>query len=115
MRTIQIGGLLAAGVVLVGLVLAPAASADESPSPNSGCGAALLALTSAEKAVSDATAADKAAADAKSADDALADATAAVNTTRAAALAGGVTTAELADNAATARARKVVLLAIASP
>lgn len=89
----RVGGLVAAGVVVVGLALAPSAAADTPANP--GCGAALLALTAADKAAADATAADKAAADAKKADDALADANTAVDTARAAAVNGGLSSADL--------------------
>lgn len=109
-RTV-IGGALATAVVAAGLFAGQAFAAPaQPPAPNSGCGAALLALSNAEKAVADALAADGAAADAKKADDALADANAAVDTARAAAVNGGVTTGELADNGATLRAEKKTIL-----
>lgn len=102
------GAILAAGVTVSALALAPSAVADTPQNP--GCGAALLALTKADAAASAADAADKAAADAKKADDALADANAAVETARAAALAGGASTADLADNGAALRAAKKAIL-----
>lgn len=109
-----VGAALAAVVVAGGLLAghAFAASPAQPPAPNSGCGSALLALSQTENAVADALAADEAAADAKKADDALADATAAVDAARAAAVNGGVPTADLTDNGATLRARKAGLLAI---
>jgi hypothetical protein len=105
------GGLLAAGLTVFSLVMAPSAMA-QPPAPNSGCGAGLLALSEAETAAADALAADSAAADAKKADDALDDANAAVDAARAAAVNGGVATADLTDSGAALRARKAALLAI---
>jgi hypothetical protein len=108
-----IGGALATALVTGGLLAGQAFAAPaQPPAPNSGCGAALLALSNAEKAVADALAADEAATAAKKADDAQADADAAVVAARAAAVNGGVETADLADNGAALRARKAVLLAI---
>lgn len=107
------GAFLAAGVIVVGLALAPSAVADTPSNP--GCGAALLALTQADKAASDADAADKAAADAKKADDAQADADAAVAAARAAAVNGGVTTPNLTDSGAALRAEKTAIQAKTPP
>lgn len=109
------GGLLVAGLTVVGLAIAPTASAAPAANPNPGCGAALLALSQAEKAAADATAADNAAADAKAADDALADANAAVDTARAAALTGGVDTADLEDGGAVLRKQRDDLAALPAP
>lgn len=83
------GAVLVAGLTVIGLSITPAAAAPAQVQ-NPGCGAALLALTQAEKAAQDATAADTAAADAKKADDALANAQDAVNAARAAAVNAGV-------------------------
>jgi hypothetical protein len=109
------GGLLAAGLTVVGLAMAPAAAAAPAQAPT-GCGAALLALSQAEKAAADADAADKAAADAKAADDALADANAAVEAARAAAVAGGLTSADLtAAKAKALRDEQATILAKPEP
>lgn len=106
-----IGGALATAVVAGGLLVGPAFAAAPAQPPN-GCGAALLALSNAEKAAADAVAADTAAADAKKADDALADAQAAVEVARAAAVNGGLTSADLtATKAQALRDEKAVLLA----
>lgn len=109
------GSLLAAGLAVVGLSLAPAAAAPAQPPTNPGCGSALLALTQAEKAAQDATSADTAAANAKKDDDAQADADAAEAAARAAALNGGVTTADLTDSGAALRTQKAALEAIENP
>lgn len=106
-----IGGALATAVVAGGLLVGPAFAAAPAQPPN-GCGAALLALSNAEKAAADAVAADTAAADAKKADDALADAQAAVEVARAAAVNGGLISADLtATKAQALRDEKAVLLA----
>ena len=112
MKALSVGAALAAALVTGGLLAgqAFAASPAQPPSPNSGCGAALLALSQAENAAADALAADGAAADAKKADDALADAVAAVAAARAAALTGGATTDDLADSGAALRAAKKAIL-----
>lgn len=112
-RTV-IGGALAIAVVAGGLLVGPAFAAAPAQPPN-GCGAALLALSNAEKAAADAVAADTAATDAKKADDAQADADAAVVAARAAALSGGVATAELEDGGASLRKERDRLAAIANP
>lgn len=109
-----IGGALATAVVAGGLLVGPALAAAPAQPPN-GCGAALLALSNAEKAAADAVAADTAASDAKKADDAQADADAAVVAARAAALAGGVATAELEDGGASLRKERDRLAGIADP
>lgn len=109
------GGLLAIGLTVVGLAMAPAAAAAPAENPSPGCGAALLALANAEKAADDANAADKAAADARRDDDAAADAAAAEAAARAAALNGGVATADLEDSGAALRKQKAELEAIANP
>lgn len=103
-----VGAIVATGATVAALALAPSAVADTPQNP--GCGAALLVLSQADKAASDAAAADSAAADAKKADDALADATSAVDAARAAALNGGASTADLADNGAALRAAKKAIL-----
>lgn len=108
-----IGAALAAAVVAGGLLVgqAFAVTPAQPPVSNPGCGAALLALTQADKAASDAAAADAASADAKKADDALADALAAVDTARATAVNGGVATKDLTDSGAALRTEKTTLLA----
>lgn len=102
---------LAAALVTGGLLAGQAFA--QTPTPNAGCGAALVSLTQADAAASAADAADKAAADAKKADDALADADAAVETARAAAVNGGVSSADLtAANAAALRSERDGILKI---
>lgn len=112
MKVLAVGAALAAALVTGGLLAGPAFAVvpAQPPAPNSGCGAALLALSNAEKAAADATAADKAADDAQEADDALANANAALAAARAAALAGGATPTDLTDGGSTLRATKQTIL-----
>lgn len=114
-KVLGIGAALAAALVTGGLLAGQALADTPAQSPAPGCGAALLALTQADKAAADAEAADKAAADAKKADDAQADAAVAEAAARAAALAGGVATSDLEDGGAFLRAEKTRLQAIENP
>lgn len=108
-KVLGIGAALAAALVTGGLLAGQAFAGTPAQSPAPGCGAALLALTQADKAAADAEAADKAAADAKKADDVLADALAAVDTARAAAVNGGVATKDLTDSGAALRTEKATI------
>ena len=112
-----VGAALAAALVTGGLLAGQAFAAPaQPPAPNSGCGAALLALSNAEKAAADAVAADKAADDAKRADDDLADANVAVDDARAAGVNGGVPSASLtAATLQALRTERTEILAIPEP
>jgi hypothetical protein len=103
--------LAVAGIVLAAsIAFAPVAFAQAPAQPSAGCGAALLALSNAERSAADAVAADKSAADAKRADDDAADGKAAAETARAAALAGGAKTGDLEDKGESLRKDKKTIL-----
>lgn len=107
MKKLALAGLVALGVALA-TGLATGAHADETP-----CSTALLAQADLDAQVKAADAADKAAADAKAADDAAADAAAAVDTARAAAVNGGLSSADLTSSKAKAlRDERAAILAV---
>lgn len=102
-----LAGALVAAATLTGSAVA---MADEAPLD---CAAALTAFQDASKAADAAKADDVAAADAKRADDAAADAAAAVDTAQAAAVNGGLSSAQLtAAGAKALRDRRAAILAI---
>jgi hypothetical protein len=99
----------AVGLTLLGgAIAAPTAFADTTP-----CSTALLAQADLDAQVKAAGAADQAAADAKAADDAAADAAAAVEGARAAAVNGGLSSADLTSTKAKAlRDERATILAV---